>query len=114
VVAGTLLFELDLERRPAPGETLGTIRWQDLAQEIVATDALGSWDAASPGFRLTSLAAQLGRLLARRDRGAGPELDELVVRSRALAEELGEDASAIELANVVEQVAELVRTGAGR
>jgi hypothetical protein len=104
--AGTVvLYEVEL--RPAAGaaEAAAVVATLRGGARLRVGDLDPSWEQASPGFRLASLAARLAELAALRP-GARPRVELAALRSRArsLAAELPGDRRAAELLVRIEQL----------
>ncbi|HEX4956089.1 MAG TPA: hypothetical protein VF017_22100 [Thermoanaerobaculia bacterium] len=116
----TALYELELAPRPMPTEILATVylRYRERGAErplrqkriVQLADFAPTWQEASSGMRLASLAAELGELLRRTGGSRSADSGELSRRARQLAVELVGRRDAAELAALAGKVADLLST----
>ncbi len=114
----TALYEIELDSRPMPTEILATVylRYRERGVEkpvrqkriVHLADFAPTWQEASSGMRLASLAAELGDLLRRTGGGRSADSGEISRRARQLAAELVGRRDAAELATLAGKVADLL------
>jgi hypothetical protein len=99
------LYEIELRRRSGePGDALvAVLHLGNRGKTVVLSDLAPSWDKASPGFRLTALAAELAEIL----KGGRGDLSEVARLAREAGKDLPKSAKALELAELAERAARL-------
>ncbi len=113
------LYELRLtDLIDGPG-TLATIRlrWKpdgaaefvELERKIGLSDARSRWELATPRFRLAGAVGQFAEFLRRSEHARGDSYAALQEQTSALARELRSDAQVVELRDLVDRTASLVR-----
>jgi hypothetical protein len=81
------LYEVKL-KPGATSRTIATLRLPETTRELRIADLAPTWEKASPGLRLASLAAELAEVLRGSSRGKDVDLDDLVRRARKVAADL--------------------------
>jgi hypothetical protein len=102
------LYEIEL--RPAPRDSrVLTLRLGAAEKAVLLSVLAPSWEKASPGFRLTALAAELAEML----KGGSPRADlaEAARQEREAQKDLAKSDRASELADLVERAARIKRAG---
>jgi hypothetical protein len=82
------LYEVKLKPHVAESQAVATLHLPETTRELRIADLAATWDAASPGLRLASLAAELAEVLHGTPRAKGVDLDDLVRRARKVAADL--------------------------
>jgi hypothetical protein len=105
VAGAVLLYEVELRPAAEPRESSATVATLDGGARLRVSDLVPSWELASPGFRLASLAAKLTELeeMAPASRPRG-DLAAVLTRARTLAGELPGNRPAAELLGRAERL----------
>jgi hypothetical protein len=83
----TALYEVKL-KPGATSRTIATLRLGETTRDLRIADLAPTWDSASPGLRLASLAAELAEVLRGSSRAKDVDLNDLVRRARKVADDL--------------------------
>jgi hypothetical protein len=120
----TALYEVHLKPGVTGSQKIATLHLRfraadsgdvrETTRDLRVADLAPSWEAAPPGLRLASLAAELAEVLKDSSGAKGAGLDDLLRRARQLSAELAKSpqgAEAADLLRMVEETARLKQQG---
>jgi Ca-activated chloride channel homolog len=85
----------------------------ETAKKLRVADLAPSWEAASPGFRLASLVAELAEILKQSPWAKGSDLREVHRRAQVVSKELAQGKKAAQVTELVDLVGRAARVKAG-
>ncbi len=98
------LYEIELQPKAPRDSRVLTLRLGATEKAVVLSGLASSWDKASPGFRLTALAAELAEILRGGSRVA---LAEIARQAREAGKDLSKSDRAFELPDLAERAARI-------
>lgn len=104
------LYEIDLRPEAPRDSRVLTLRQGATEREVTLSALAPSWEKASPGFRLTALAAELAEILKGDSRAA---LAEVARQAREAGKDLAKGDRAAELPDLAERAARIKGGGSG-
>ncbi|MEO6193196.1 MAG: von Willebrand factor type A domain-containing protein [Thermoanaerobaculia bacterium] len=104
------LYEIELRPEAPRDRRVLTLRLGATEKAVLLSALAPSWEKASPGFRLTALAAELAEILKGNSRVT---LAEVARQAREAQKDLAKSARAAELADLVEKAARIKGGGSG-